>query len=475
MKNRLTWILLSFLISIPAVSQFSDTLEIDEVVISTSRKPELVRKTPEVIQVIGSKEIRAMNVNSTSEILNGITGVNIESGTGSGLPKRGIASINGFPANYSLVMIDGVRLLTDHIHTGQNIEALPPENIERIEIIKGSASAQYGSDAMGGIINIITKKCKDQPELSLHSMIGSYGTFSTGMIARAPVTRNVKFSTFTRWEQSDGIPILAPAHRIGRMGYTTFSLMNSVEARLGDKTDLMAFLYYADNSMQWQEDKVYSRLVIPNLEIHNQLSKNILLTSRIAYTGWKSEQSSEKNELLHPEVFLSWEGREYNSLIAGVDYKYNNFERTSVLEKDQQAAGVFVQDELEWDKVSLSAALRFDKVENIQGVVSPKIGFLYRPAPFASIRGTFGRGFHAPTVQELYEEGYGHGGRAYRFGNPDLQPEFSLTSTLSTELLINEDFHLFLYGYYNVIDDMITPIYQGPWPADTTIDMWVKR
>lgn len=122
----------------------------------------------------------------------------------------------------------------------------------------------------------------------------------------------------------------------------------------------------------------------------------------------------------------------------------------------------------------MSGALRFDKVEGITGVVSPKIALLFRPASFARIRATFGRGFHAPTVQELYEEGYGHGGTAYRFGNPDLMPEFSLTSTLSTEFIITERLQLFLYGYYNIINNMITPVYNGPWEADSTVDMWVR-
>ncbi|KPL11336.1 MAG: hypothetical protein AMS26_20145 [Bacteroides sp. SM23_62] len=247
MKSLVTCLIVLPFLCIPGYSQIPDTIEIDEVVVSASRKPVLLKRTPEVIQVIGSDEIHTMNVNSITEILNGITGLSLESGTGSGMPKRGIVSMNGFPANYSLVMIDGVRLLTDHIHSGQNIEALPPGNIERIEIIKGAASAQYGSDAMGGIINIITKKCKDQPEISLSSMFGSYGTFSADMIARAPVNQFARFSTFAGWEESAGMPLLAPAHRIGRMGYTKFSLMNSLDLRFGEKTDLAAFLFGGPN------------------------------------------------------------------------------------------------------------------------------------------------------------------------------------------------------------------------------------
>ena len=64
--------------------------------------------------------------------------------------------------NYTLVMINGVPLLTDHMHTGQNIEMIPPESIERIEIMRGAASAQYGADAIGGIVNIITHKKTDK-------------------------------------------------------------------------------------------------------------------------------------------------------------------------------------------------------------------------------------------------------------------------------------------------------------------------
>jgi outer membrane receptor protein involved in Fe transport len=215
-------------------------------------------------------------------------------------------------------------------------------------------------------------------------------------------------------------------------------------------------------------------MAMPNIEVRHNLSENMILTGRLAYSGWKSEQSNEHNALIHPEFFLSWDGWKNNSLITGFDYRYMNFERTAVLKRDQQAAGVFIQDELEFNRISLSAALRFDKVEKIKGVLSPKLGILYRPASFVRFRFTFGRGFHAPTMQELYEEGYGHGGRAYRFGNPDLQPEFSLTSTLSTEFLITKNLQLFLYGYYNLIDDMITPVYSGPWEADSTIDKWVR-
>ena len=198
MKHLFT--IASILAVLNCYSQTVDSLKIhdlEEVVVISSRNRKLLEKTPEVMQVITSKDIEQLNVNSTGEILEYLTGVSIESGTGSGYPKRSIVSLDGFPANYTLVMVDGIRLLTEHIHTGQNIDIIPPENIERIEIIKGAASAQYGSDAMGGIVNIITKKASDHTESNISLSGGSYETFNTAIAVRTPVNDKVSISTLS--------------------------------------------------------------------------------------------------------------------------------------------------------------------------------------------------------------------------------------------------------------------------------------
>lgn len=113
-------------------------------------------------------------------------------------------------------------------------------------------------------------------------------------------------------------------------------------------------------------------------------------------------------------------------------------------------------------------------MENIKGVFSPKLAVLYNPVGFFKIRGSFGKGFSAPSLQELYEKGAGHGGRAYRFGNENLKPEYSYSSTLNTELHIHDALEVSLYGYYSKIDNMITPVYDGPWEEDPTKHKWVR-
>ena len=456
------------------VSLQESVQELDEVVVTSTRKPTLLENTPEPISVITSGEIQSMNARSTGDVLQYLTGINVVSGTGSGLPKRSVVSMNGFPASYNLVLVDGIRLLSDHIHTGQNVDLIPPENIKKIEYIKGASSSQYGSDAMGGIINIITKKESENPESSFFSSYGNYNTLSSGMSIKTPVSESINSSSFVKWEQSDGTPLLAPEHRIGSMGYEKLSLMNNTHFNLSDQSSLDASVYFIQNRTEWFGEKKYSRLFIPNIKFQSQLSTNLNITSSVNYSRWRAEVSNEKNDLFHPEMYLSWEGLPDNRLMVGWDYRYHEFKRSSVPGKSQQLFGLFLQDEYHLNEFSIYSALRFDKVENLKGVFSPKIALLYHPISFLKIRGSFGKGFHAPSLQELYEKGAGHGGRAYRFGNENLKPEYSYSTTLNTELQINDDLELFLYGYYSKIDNMITPVYEGPWEEDPTKYKWVR-
>ncbi|MCX7590524.1 MAG: TonB-dependent receptor, partial [Kiritimatiellae bacterium] len=127
------------------------------------------------------------------------------------------------------------------------------------------------------------------------------------------------------------------------------------------------------------------------------------------------------------------------------------------------------------EAVSMMMALRYDKPEELEPAWSPKLSLLVSPSDLLRVRASVGRGFHAPTLQERYEEGFGHAGRALRFGNPDLKPEYSTTYTLGLELFPVETVQLFLYGYYSDLDDMIVPVYRGAWEKDPTKDVWMRE
>ena len=447
--------------------------ELDEVVIIASRKEMLLRTTPDIIQVVGKQEIDEMKPTSTGELIEYTSGVSVETGTGSGLPERSVVSVNGLPANYTLVLLDGVRLVTEHIHTGQNLEFVPPESIERLEIMRGASSAQYGTDAIGGIVNVVTRKCRDQWSAELKATAGSYGTYETSANLLLPIRNSVRLSSSFNWKRSNGIPLKAPAHRVDNMGYERLNLLNRIESDLGPATKVFGSLNWVDNSMDWRGSETTSHLVSPSFGITHVLPPGIDLSARVSYSDWDAELNSERNRLLEPEAYASWQISPRQKLMAGVDYRWNEFERTAVDAPDQAAYGVFVQHEWsEPNRFALMIAARYDKVEDIDGAFSPKMSLLVQPESTLRLRASVGRGFHAPTLQELYEEGYGHGGTAYRFGNPNLDSEYSTTYTTGLEADLPYDVQVMVYGFYNDIEDMIVPVYQGPWEQDPEIDVW---
>ncbi len=456
-----------------SVSSTDSTM--DEIVITANRRETILSETPDIVQVITADDISEMNPASMGELMEYTTGLSVETGTGSGLPDRSIISLNGLPANYTKVLVDGVPLITEHIHTGQNLEFINPAIIERIEIIRGAASAQYGTDAIGGIVNIITKKKSDTTYARLSGYTGSYDTFGGNINLILPY-ENTHLNTFLAWEQSAGYPLLAPAHRIDNTGYKRLQMTNRLDFDISEDIDVFASIESVENAMDWAGDTAYSHLFAPSAGITNRITDELDVTAKAAYSRWQSEVSNEKNVAFTPEIYSTYLMGEEHVFTGGVDYKWNQFERSALLEHEQVSYGGFFQ--YEWfpsEKYNLMAAMRFDRVEDIGTAISPKLAMLISPNRNINLRGSLGMGFHAPTLQELYEEGYGHGGAALRFGNPDLDPEYSYTATGGIEFMNRKNLQVSMYGFLNYIQDMIVPVYEGPWIVDPTKDVWRRQ
>ena len=436
---------------------------LDDIVVTASRTETLVKNTPDFIQIVSRKEIEELNPTSTGELLEFVTGVAIETGTGSGLPDRSIISLNGLPAERTLVLVDGVRLLSEHIHTGQNIESIPPQAIERIEIMRGAGSAQYGSDAIGGVVNIITRKAKNKTEMGVHTSVGSYETYESGESFLTPVGDNIRFSHFLHWEKSAGKRIKQPAHRIGNMGYDRINVFNLLDVDLSANTSIYGVWNQVVNNMDWSGSENSSSLLTQILGGTHAINENLDFAGHLAYSKWVANRSSERNELIEPRAYFTWRGWDNHTVIVGVDHKTHKFSRSGVVEHDQASYGLFLQDD--WvlnDKTILTGALRFDKVDGINMAISPKLSALYRMNDIYTLRASVGRSFHAPTVQELYEEGYGHGESAVkRYGNPDLDPEYATNYSLGLEARPDDSLFVSCNTFYTDLDDMIVPVYEG--------------
>lgn len=443
-------------------------------VVTATRREARRRDVAGLVQVIGRADIEELHPISTGELLQLVTGTSVETGTGSGLPQRRIVGLGGLPANYTLVLVDGVRLLSDHVHTGQNLELIPVDVIERIEVLRGAASAQYGADAIGGVINIITRKAGERAETGLAAGGGTYGTWEGGVSWLRPLTARLRLSTFVGREESDGIALQAPAHRIGSMGYERQHLLARIDAGKPGEPSAYAWVQRVDHAADGQDGTADSVLTTGVIGATYTFGHTLTWSARLAHVAWEAEISEEQDELLLPETFATWEIGRGHTLTGGADLQQREYSRTAVAAEEQRTIGAFVQ--YEWQLLdrllTLQPALRVDRVDGLDPVPSLSASVLLAPAWPLELRASVGQGFHAPTPQELHEEGYGHGGRALRFGNPDLEPERSTTFTLDLELTPVEWLEVSLGGHYSTLDDMIVPVFEGPWEQDSTKDVW---
>ncbi|MFW6161823.1 MAG: TonB-dependent receptor plug domain-containing protein, partial [Planctomycetota bacterium] len=334
--------------------------------------------------------------------------------------------------------------------------------------------AQYGSDAIGGVVNIITRKAGPTPELSLGTSAGHYDTYTGDFGLLQPLSDRVRVSAFLNREQSHGVPIKAPRHRVGEMGYQSCRALARLDADLSETTSVFGWVHRVDRTMDWFGEDADSDLTTAVAGTRTELRPSLDLFAQFSYSRWEAEVSEEKNELFHPQTHLRWSISPAHTLTGGVELRRQEFSRSAAGDTPaQDTYGAFLQHEW-WpcDQLTVMTALRYESVEDIDSVLSPKVSLVYAPDLPLILRASVARGFRAPSPQELYEEGYGHGGRALRFGNPDLDPEYSTTYSLGAELFPGQPLQVMLYGHYSDVDDMIVPVFEGPWAKDPTKDVW---
>jgi outer membrane receptor for ferrienterochelin and colicin len=366
-------------------SNGSTIVKLKKMVITASRRVNLVENTPDVSVVINKDEIEAINPQEVSDILEYMSGVSIEGGTGGGLPFKKTVNINGMPVLYSIIMVDGVRVKSSHIHTGTNVNVVPPESIERIELIKGAASAQYGSDALGGVLNIITKDSANNTSLDFSGYYGSNNTMHTGLNVSGPVNSQVSYKVFGAWEKSDGPAVLEPASRHNKLFYEKFNFLSRIYVDINEKTTTYVSLDYLNSEAPFGSDTAEAWLFTPKIGLDVNLSEKIDAKSIVYYTQWKNQKNNELNEKFEPVVTLGFKGIPKNYLLCGIEGSYNNFMRKRVAEHSQYRAGLFIQDEFTpVTKLTFLGALRFDGIEGVEDndnlfVFSPKISLLISP------------------------------------------------------------------------------------------------
>lgn len=467
-------ILLLILIDLKGENEIEKEKEFDlgETIITATRTPHILEETPGIISVITEEEIKSVKPVEIKELIEKKSGIKIiqYGGLGSNISLN----IRGTTSAQTLILIDGVPINLPSLGVA-DLNTIPVEIIEKIEIAKGPFSSLYGANALGGVINIITKKPKKEFSLDLSL---SYGRWDTTDNYISFGKREDRFGYFFSFGNTytDGFRENSKNKDINGFGKLIFDMPNGGEITIsgiwynqdyrvpGSITYPTPFASqkvenkYVDVSYNLQEN--FSIKTYWNSHFTNYKNEDIL---------WPSDDDTENN-IFGLEIQKNIIINEKNFLTFGADYKYENanvFDKINNQskigeERSRDNYGVFLQDEAIFRNFNLTYGFRWDYNSVYGSFFSPKISSLIKTNDKTNIRFSIGRSYRAPSINELYwyeDWGFGMG----LFGNKDLKVEKGDTIDFGIEKILSDNFLSRVNLFYTKTKDLIKWVETAPW------------
>ncbi|HEY0685295.1 MAG TPA: TonB-dependent receptor [Steroidobacter sp.] len=452
--------------------------EIPQVVVTATFIEQKLEDAPASITVIGREELNNRPVQDLADALQGAAGVHVG---GVGLARRGI-SIRGMSNEYTLTMIDGRRVSqTAGVigHSESDVGWVPTEGIERIEVVRGPMSSLYGSDALGGVINIITRPATDEWRASMTSRgewreDGRGGeVLQTGLYLAGPLVQDV-LGISTYGEFRDREPTASAADpRLSEMEGREVTTGNVTLNWTPDGAQRISLNYG-----QGKEDRERNALTGRNYYVTTDLIDRRQYafshtgqwrwgdTTLRAY-GTKLEKTNRRSsgapvrpQLLEDRTYdarTSLNLGDANRLSVGGEWREEELFDTSMNAEGYDSTrhrAVFLQDEWQLQRWLFVLGTRYDDHDIFGGQNSPRAYAVYHPSDNVTIKGGVGRGFKAPNLKLLSPEYSVTTSQFVVYGNPDLDPEFNTSYELGASYDADR-WSLQATLFQNDVDDLI--------------------
>ncbi len=402
------------------LTESSNTLDSDQVVVTATRTERAADEVPIPVQVITEEQIDQMGSIRLNEVLQEQTGLQMVSDHGAGLQMQGLSS------DYILILIDGEPVIGRTAGT-TDLSRLTVNNITRIEIIRGPASSLYGSEAMAGVVNIITK----ENGLGWNGLVGTqYRSFGTWDAQADAGYRGEKLSARMSVNRlsSQGYDLTPETVSQTLAPYQAYTLNPKVSYKISDQLNLrVSSRFYQEQRqdvLDITEDDADVRLtsedqrsdwnVLPILEYRpNDRHK---LQFRQYLTGYRTEsslkyQSDQKiydlstfnQTFARSEVQYDWYGSDQFILTGGVGYLTEQVEATRFADMNQfTSTYAFAQSQWQpTEQWNVVAGARYDAHSAYANRLSPKLSVGYTPNKWFSMQASFGGGYKAPDFRQL--------------------------------------------------------------------------
>ena len=471
-------IALLLFLALPHIA-IADLILEDIQVTTPLRVPEEEKNVIADTTVITSDEIERAGLSTLPQLLQQQPGIAITNSGGPG--KLSTVSIRGTKSTHTLILLDGLRI--GSATTGlAPIQDMPLSQIEKIEIVRGPASSLYGQDAIGGVIQIFTKKGKK----GFHPYISAgYGRYKTKEVAAGFAAGNdsTSFALNLAGLNTDAFSAFVPdesnasnTRNIDKDHYKNRSVSSNLSHQFNEqiKIDLQYFLTTGKNMF----DQRYANSD-PTFVHYNDKTKQEAYGAKI--TGeindrWESSLKIGKSTDLYSaqekwdninslwiddevdlykttEYQLSWQNNlelDHGSIVLLYEFLKEEIDTTDKYDKDQRTNNGFVIGyNLQHDKHTFQTSLREDLNSQYDNETTGSIGYAYQINPQWQISSSYGTAFVAPSFNYLYQTF-----DKAALGNPDLKPEKSKNIEASLKYVDNSS-SISLTAYQNTIKDYI--------------------
>lgn len=443
-------------------------LNLDEVTVTGTRTEKTVAETPVMTRIVPSEVLQRNDFESMIDVLEyNIPGLRFNTD-----PRGNNIQVQGLENSYILILVDGERLSTT---PGGPIDfdRLTTANIKKIEVLKGAASALYGSSAMGMVINIIT----DIPKRPLEGWAKvRYGKYNDLQLDAGVGMKYKGFYAQTLFNRtsSDGYDLTPetpesftenPSHHM------------AIEEKLGwnnqySRITVKGSLYWGEVENPWESTApTHYRSLTKTLQVNAEHAFNDRYKLYGTYAGDFYTRKTVYDFLYLPDSTNAWsheqtvrlvdEFKPWDNLVIVKGFEWNGTKNYNKMQygkektiRDMDDANLFAQaDWMITDRLEVIGGFRYTHNSEFGSAFTPKINLMYSPGNF-KIRAGYSRGFKTPGLTELYSD-FNMGSVSHNIGNPDLKAEHSDYFSVSGEYTWQGRLMLTAELYQNTVDNKI--------------------
>jgi outer membrane receptor for ferrienterochelin and colicins len=452
------WFLVLFLLWSSPV--WAKEVELPEIVVTATKTPHTLKDVPVETVVIDRDEIERSNALTVSNLLRYVPGFMVRAENLPGI-SAWRTRLRGFDLNsgYALVLVDGKRVKGGGMgEYGYGLNQIPPALIERIEVVKGPGSVLYGSDAVTGVINIITRKIPRSPYLEGLVRYGTYQTKMFDLTGGGPLVpeRVGLLLSFDR-EETDRRKYGGPGDH-----YQRDHFFSKLSFRAREDLDLSLALKWEDRDRDYAHEEKF-RL---SPQGTYQIGRGRLSLGGYYYKwdfhhftpGYTERKGHMYYRQVEGRLTYPWASHLFTVgaelLEEELDYNLAN--------KTIDTRSLYLQDEISFGflghETSLLLGVRLDDHSTFGTELSPRGALMIRLFESMRLRAQIGRSFKSPTIRQLYyREPFLHHDYWIK-SNPDLDAETSWGGSLGLEKFLPHGFSFLLTLFRHDVDDMVVRV-----------------